>query len=280
MRNLKKIQISHMARISASIVLYNTEKSQIDAVIASCIDSLTEVDLYLVDNSPEKDLCYLMNDNRVKYLKSQANHGFGAGHNLAINEFRLLEKYDYHIVINPDIEFDKKVIRNIQNYMDYNSNIGILMPKIINIDGTLQYARRLLPTPVDIFMKRFFSDSEYTKDYEIRDFEPKTPVEIVGLCGCFMFIRTSSMKEVGLFDEQYFMYFEDFDLSRRIAMKYKTIYFPNSKVIHGSNNEHRRNMKLFFYSVRAALKYFNKWGYFDKYRKKINIKTLQKVKNS
>ena len=269
-----------MTKISASVVLYNTEKTHIDAVITSCVDSLVEVDLYLVDNSPTDKLNYLMNDSRVKYLKSHENHGFGAGHNLAINEFKLLENYDYHIIINPDIEFDNMVVKNIQSYMDCNIDVGILMPKITNVDGTLQYARRLLPSPMDILFKRFFPSSKRAGNYELRKFEPKKPVEIVGLCGCFMFSRTSSIKRIGLFDERYFMYFEDFDLSRRMAKKFKTIYFPGTEVVHGSNNEHRRDKKLFFYAIRAALKYFNKWGYVDKFRNKNNERILQIVMDS
>ena len=62
--------------------------------------------------------------------------------------------------------------------------------------------------------------------------------------------------------------------------KFKTIYFPGTEVVHGSNNEHRRDKKLFFYAIRAALKYFNKWGYVDKFRNKNNERILQIVMDS
>ncbi len=265
-----------MTRISASIVLYNTEKTLIDTVITSCVDSLAEIDLYLVDNSPGDELSYLVNDKRVNYLKSQENHGFGAGHNLAINEFKLLEKYKYHIVINPDIKFDKGVIANIQSYMDNNNDVGVLMPKILNTNGTLQFARRLLPTPFDIFKKKFLPFL-HSKKYEMISHEPSMPVEIIGLCGCFMFLRVDALKSTGLFDERYFMYFEDFDLCRRIAMKFSSIYYPSTSVIHDSNNEHKRSLKLFYYALRATILYFNKWGYFDKERSVINKKVYANI---
>ena len=60
----------------------------------------------------------------------------------------------------------------------------------------------------------------------------------------------------------------------------KAIYYPNSKVFHRANSEHRRNNKLFFYSIQSTLKYFNKWGYFDKSRNALNIKTIQQVKKA
>jgi GT2 family glycosyltransferase len=267
-----------MSKISVSIVLYDTDKRQLDVVIESCVNSSHPVDLYLIDNSPGDRLRYLQNDSRLHYLKSEINGGFGAGHNLAIKHFELLDKYDYHLVLNPDIEFDNSVIAYLQSHMNCNDDIGIIMPKIVNRDGTLQYARRLLPTPLDIFMKRFFPHSKRAMNYEMAAMEPKQAVEVVGLCGCFMFIRTSILKSIGLFDEHYFMYFEDFDLCRRASKAYKVIYYPNSMVIHDSNNEHRRNLKLFLYSIRAALNYFIKWGFFDRDRKAINNRVREQVK--
>jgi GT2 family glycosyltransferase len=269
-----------MAKISVSIVLYNTDKLQLNLVIASCAYSSHPVDIYLIDNSPTDELEYLRDDERVTYLKSKNNHGFGAGHNLAIKHFGLLDKYDYHIVLNPDIEFDGSLIDNLQKYMSSNKEVGTLMPKIVNRDGTLQFARRLLPTPIDIFMKRFFPSSKRARNYEMVSLEPKKPVEVVALCGCFMFLRTLSLKSVGLFDEHYFMYFEDFDLCRRISKEYKVIYYPNCEVTHDSNNEHRRNSKLFFYSIRAAIYYFIKWGFLDHDRNKINIIVMEQFKNA
>jgi len=266
-----------MSNISVSVVLYNTDKLELDAVISSCVNSSLSLDVYLIDNSPNDRLSYLKKDGRVHYLASNNNHGFGAGHNLAINKFGLLDKYDYHIVLNPDIVFDAEVAGVLYGYMDSDCDIGIVMPKIINKDSSLQLARRLLPSPLDIFMKRFFPASKISKEYEIADLEPNKPVEMAGVCGCFMFIRTSALKSIGLFDERYFMYFEDFDLCRRMLVRNKIIYYPMVKVVHGSNNEHRRNFKLFLYSIRAAFMYFIKWGFFDDEMKAINKRVRELV---
>ena len=266
-----------MIKISVSIVLHNTSHDLINNLIDCCSKSISKVDIFLIDNSQTNSLNYLDRDNRVRYLKAQKNGGFGAGHNLAIQNYDILNKYDYHIVINPDIEFGNNVIGDLLDFMKNNRDVGILMPKILNIDGSLQYARRLLPSPFDIFMKRFFPSSIVSSNYEMRTMESKIAVEIPSLCGCFMFLRTSALKSEGLFDENYFMYFEDIDLSRRISKNYSSVYFPNSKVIHFSNNEHRRSVKLFLYSLRSALRYFNKWGYIDSDRVNINSDTVQKI---
>ena len=92
-----------------------------------------------------------------------------------------------------------------------------------------------------------------------------------------MFLRIDALKVVGLFDERYFMYFEDFDLCRRIAIKFSSIYYPNLSVVHYSNNEHRRSLKLLYYAIRATILYFNKWGYIDKERLVLNEKVYDNI---
>lgn len=266
-----------MATIAASIVLYNTDKAELESIISACLNSNVPIDIYLVDNSPNDDLSYLQSDKRISYLKSDYNGGFGYGHNKAITHFKLLEKYDYCLVMNADIEFEFDVAKNIEKYMEENSKVGVLMPRILNPNGKVQFARRLLPGPFDIIRKRLMPQFLHSKRYEMINYEPNDPIDIVALCGCFMFIRVDALKVSGLFDERFFMYFEDFDLCRRIAQNFKSIYFPHATVIHYSNNEHRRSFKLLYYAVRAAILYFNKWGYIDKERLIINKKVYASV---
>ena len=81
----------------------------------------------------------------------------------------------------------------------------------------------------------------------------------------------NAIKEVGVYDENFFMYFEDWDLSRRVHKNFKTIYFPSVFVYHGYDSGANKNIKLLFIFLHSAYHYFNKWGwFFDKKRKKIN----------
>ena len=91
------------------------------------------------------------------------------------------------------------------------------------------------------------------------------------LSGCFMFLRTSTLKQVGGFDEQYFMYSEDIDLTRRIHRISKTIFYPFVTVIHAHRAEHRTSKTLLKISIISTIKYFNKYGwFFDKERRLFN----------
>ena len=104
-------------------------------------------------------------------------------------------------------------------------------------------------------------------------------MEVPYLSGCFMFLRTEALKKAGLFDERFFMYPEDIDLTRRIHMRYKTKYYPKVSIVHAHEKGSYKNISLFYIHLKNMIKYFNKWGwFFDKERKKINARILSQFK--
>lgn len=252
----------------------------VDEVVRSCLESTIKPFVILVDHSNDDRFSYFNDDQRVNYCRTHNNSGFGSGHNIAINQYDVLNSYIYHLVLNPDISFSPKVLSELVSYLEVEEDVGAIMPRISNLDGTLQFARRLLPKPIHILMKRLRPQSALAKKYEIMDMEPETPVEVCGLCGCFILFRCDVLSKAGLFDERFFMYFEDFDLARRVSLLSKVIYYPGVSVVHASNREHRRNLRLLYYLVSSAFKYFNKWGYLDPARNKINSKTIEQIKKS
>jgi GT2 family glycosyltransferase len=161
--------------------------------------------------------------------------------------------------------------------MEDNKDIGLVMPKVLYPDGSLQYLCKKLPTPFDLIARRFlpsFLKPLFQKRldiYEFKDQNYNAIMEVPYLSGCFMFIRTGVFKEIGMFDERIFMYIEDIDLCRRIGQKYKTIYYPEAIVYHEFAKESYKSKKLLKIHIDSTIKYFNKWGwFFDKDRKKIN----------
>ena len=103
-------------------------------------------------------------------------------------------------------------------------------------------------------------------------------MEVPYLSGCFMLLRTEALKNVGMFDERFFMYPEDIDLTRRIHRKYKTIFYPNVSVVHHHARASYQNVRLLAVHVWNLVRYFNKWGwFFDKERKKVNEFVLRKL---
>jgi GT2 family glycosyltransferase len=271
-----------MTKINASIVLYHNKIEQLQKAINSFLNTDLDVKLYLVDNSSNDDLKELENiDSRIEYIFNNANFGYGSAHNIAIRK-SIEDDIPYHIVLNPDIYFQNDVLEKLFNYMEEDKNIGNIIPQVRYPDGEIQHLCKLLPTSIDLILRRFIPSKSWKEKrneiYELRFSEYNKTMNIPSLSGCFMFLRTSVLKEVGLFDENIFMYLEDTDLNRRIHSKYKTIFYPEVEIIHEYAKESYVNKKLLVYHIKSAIYYFNKWGWvFDKERDEINTKCLKKL---
>lgn len=270
-----------MHSLSASIVLYDNKREQLQKVIDNFLSANLDVFLYLVDNSFSDDLKDIADlDERIIYIFNNANIGYGAGHNIAIRKSIELD-VKYHIVLNPDLYFKSEVIDHIYYYMNQHSEIGNLMPKVLYPNGDNQYLAKLLPTPLDWLLRRFLParfTRGITDKFELRYTNYTDKMNAPFLSGCFMFLRVESLKDVGLFDESIFMYMEDIDLNRRIHTKYKTLYYPDVSVYHEYERGSHKNFKLLWISIESSIKYFNKWGwFFDKERKIMNTKLLQET---
>jgi len=262
-------------QISASIVLYRNDTGEVVAAVKSTRSSSLQVACTVVDNSPTPDLREPLTDSGAKYIFAGRNLGFGGGHNLALNA--CLRQSKYHIVVNPDIYFTGKVIETLYNFMEEHPDVGWVMPRIEYPDGTDQGLRKLIPAPLDLIVRRFLGGlgellfrKRWTR-YELGDIDMTVPREVPCLSGCFMFLRTSVLQEVGLFDERYFMYMEDVDLCRRVGRVSKCVYFPYAAVTHGYAKGSYRDANLLKYHVQSAFRYFSKWGwFFDAERKLLN----------
>lgn len=270
-----------MKKIYASIVLFHNKEEDLKKVINSFLNTNLPIKLYLIDNSTNNKLNYLRNiDKRIEYIYNDANLGYGAGHNVAIRK-SILENSSYHVVLNPDISFNTGVMESIVQFMEQNQQVGNLMPKIVYPNGNIQYLCKLLPTPLDLIIRRFIPIKSFkdkmNERYELRKTNYNSILNVPNLSGCFMFLRVNVLKDVGIFDENIFMYLEDVDLNRRIHAKYETIFFPTIEVIHSYAKESYVNKKLLIYHIKSAIYYFNKWGWIiDKFRKKTNNKLKKK----
>ena len=269
-------------KLSASIVLYNTKVNDLKRVIDSYFAYQGEKQLFLVDNSPSdelKNIVAMYPNNEIHYIFNNANMGYGKAHNIAIRK-SIEQGQPYHIILNPDIIIEKGALEKLTDYMEQHPEVGNIMPKIIYPDGELQYLCKLLPSPIDLIFRRFIPVKKWkeaiNKKYELHSFGYDKIMNVPNLSGCFMFLRTEVLKQVGLFDENIFMYLEDIDLNRRIYSKYQTIYYPEATVIHEHQKESYKSKKLLKAHIKSAIYYFNKYGwFFDKERTYINKKTLR-----
>lgn len=264
--------------INASIVLYKHPYQEIEKLVNELLKSDQINEIFLMDNSPKPDADF--DKLPSGYILTGKNLGYGAAHNVAIRK-TIEHNVPYHLVINPDIRLESAVLNELVQFMESHSEVGQLMPKVLYPDGKLQYLCKLLPKPFDLFIRRFLPEGWIRKSnerFELKKSGYNKIMEVPYLSGCFMFLRTSALKEVGLFDERFFMYPEDIDLTRRMYKACKTVFYPHVSIIHNHTQGSYRNAKLLFIHLWNLAKYFNKWGwFFDSERKKINNETLSKL---
>lgn len=268
-----------MLDISCSIVLYNNPVAEIRRAIESVLNSSLKTKIILVDNSEDDSRRFEFISPQVEYIYTGKNLGYGRAHNLALEKIK--EKTKYHLILNPDVEFDPMVLNRLFRFMEKRKDVGLVMPKVLYKNGETQYLCKMLPSPADLILRRFIPASikrffrKTMAKYELKHKDYNSIMDIPNLSGCFMFIREEVFHYIGMFDERYFLYLEDTDLCRRINEYYRTIYFPGVSILHGYSKASYKSFRLMRHHLSSSIKYFNKWGWLlDKKRKEINFAVL------
>lgn len=265
--------------LNVSIVLYHPDWQQVTSLTQTLLLSQHVHRIYWIDNSPALATSLPLESKRVEYQHNNGrNVGYGAAHNIAIRE-SIYDDVLYHLVINPDVLLSVEALESMLTFISQHPEIGCLMPKVTYPDGTLQYLCKLLPTPVDVFTRRLLPKRWFSKRnarYEMHSSGYDHIMNVPYLSGCFMLFRTKALQEVRLFDERFFMYPEDIDITRRIHRNYLTVYFPHATIIHNHEKASYKSLKMFGIHAINMCRYFNKWGWFcDKERDHFNQIAVQ-----
>lgn len=265
--------------LTGSIVAYHNDRKILGDAIKSFLNTRVDLKLFIVDNSANDSIRDMCGDPRCEYIYNGANLGFGKAHNIALR--KAMVESEYHLVLNPDVNFKEGTIEQLLEVMKLDEQIGMIIPKVLDFESNIQYVCKRLPSPIDLIVRRLrlgFLNAMLTRRlnrYEMRDMDYSKSFEAPSLSGCFMLFRTSVLAEVGLFDERYFMYMEDIDLSRRIHSKFKTLYYPAAYIHHGHARESYGLNKLLLIHATSAIRYFNKWGWMFDHERNRMAKTLR-----
>lgn len=262
-------------KIIASLVLYKHRFEDIRKTLSSLIneDSLNKV--VIVDNGNHCDWLKKFSHAKVEKIYLDKNCGFGAGHNSVFESHS--EIADYFLICNPDIYFEKGELDKLYKFSKASS-IDLSIPKILYPDGTLQHSCKLLPTPLQLFMRRFFLgfNKKSNSYYELHDADYSKTFFAPSISGCCMFLSRKAIDHTKGFDQRFFLYLEDIDLSRRVCQADMSVaYCPHSIVFHEAQRRSYSNYKFLYFHLISTIKYFNKWGwFFDKCRTILNQKCL------
>ena len=278
--------------LNISIVLYHPKwEQEVMPLVGELLRVKCLRKIYLLDNSEkdwlrehvdmEKSPASLpltntipsVSSGKIRYMAMPENLGYGRAHNIALRESAYY-KTDFHLVMNSDIRVKAEDIDAMCERMEAYPLVGQLMPKVVNPDGSQQYLAKRLPSPLDVFGRRFLPAWMMTrrnKCYELRDMDLSHPINAPYLSGCFMLLRTKAAVEAGLFDERYFMYPEDIDLTRAIHRNYLTLYYPEWTIVHNHARGSYKDKHLLRIHIQNMCRYFNKWGWiWDRERRMFN----------
>lgn len=186
----------------------------------------------------------------------------------------LAEGADYHLVLNTDVAFGPEVLPKLIEFMDSNPDVGMAQPSIVNAAGELEPSARLLPTPFDLILRRFLPRGWFKQRrerYLLKHIDHSQLFNAPYLEGSFMLMRREALQSTGGFDERFFMYPEDIDLTRRMHRDWRTVYCPVAQITHLHKRASYSSLRMLRVHCFNMVKYFNKWGWLiDRERDEFN----------
>lgn len=255
-------------KLSVCIVAYNNYAELKEAIISleeHTSPALQKI-IYIVDNgvavSNQAEINnfkeYISKFNDVEYIDAGENSGFGRGQNKVLNAL----DSEYHAIVNPDILFCEDAFSKIVGWMNANPDIGMTIPYIVDENGEMQEVYRRELTVFDMFNRMYLKSlfKKRAKKHTMNDMDYSKPFQVPFGQGSFLVIRTNLFKELGGFDENFFMYVEDADLCKRVNQVSALMYYPGAKVIHKWKKGSHKNKILHKYHVDSMKYYFKKWG--------------------
>jgi len=266
---------------SACIVTYRSDGALLARAVASlaaAVESaraeglLVSASLFIVDNGDGQDLeslngamaAWPQHTGAITLVTGHGNLGYGRANNLVLERLRS----DLHLVLNPDVELASDALAAAMRSLDAHPEVGLLAPAVRGDDGAPQYLCKRYPSVWVLFLRGFAPGAlrrrfarplaRYEMREEIGD-RFVTGVPLVS--GAFMLARTALLKQVGGFDPGFFMYFEDYDLSVRLARVAEVAYEPTARIVHHGGEAARKGWRHVAWFTRSAWRFFSRHGW-------------------
>ena len=196
--------------------------------------------------------------------RGHGNVGYGSGNNLVLSELNT----DFHLIMNPDVELEAEAITEVLAAFTAHPEVGLVAPDVFDGNGNRQYLCKRYPSLWVLFLRGFapaFARQLFRRsieNYEMRDAISDRFVAGVPLAsGCFMAVRTQLFRKLGGFDPGYFMYFEDYDLSLRLARLGELAYVPAARILHRGGDASAKGVRHVLWFVRSAGRFFSRHGW-------------------
>ncbi|MFH1192574.1 MAG: glycosyltransferase family 2 protein [bacterium] len=258
-----------------SIIILNYKYKDLARV---CLKNLKAADLNLryeiivVDNASDDGIGGMLSKDftDVKFIRLKKNRGYSAGNNAGIR----YSKGKYVLILNPDITVLEGAIENMYNFMSARLDVGMAAPQLLNPNGTIQRScMRFHDFFIPIYRRlSFLQKFSYVKNkldkFEIADWDHDSSREVDWFLGACLMIRKDVFNKIGLFDERFFLFFEDTDFCRRVKNAgWKVYYLADAKVIHLDERLSNKAEGLKALKNRTTWTHIASWGkYFWKWK--------------
>jgi GT2 family glycosyltransferase len=262
-----------MTKLSACIVVYNHAAEALEAAASVLLHTRKyPLTLLLVDNaSPdgagetlrravENKTLPVGQGQEVHLICSKTNVGFGSGHNLILKKLAS----DYHFILNPDILLTEDTLSGMADWMDAHPAAVMARPALVFPDGQPQQLPLQKCSACALVyrqMPRLKVLKRFNDRYVMAKADLTVPTEIEFCTGSFSMIRTSVFQKIGGFDEKYFMYVEDADLTQKARKEGKAMLLPQFTAIHAWHRQPHTDASHFRLQLKSMLRYFSKWGF-------------------
>jgi N-acetylglucosaminyl-diphospho-decaprenol L-rhamnosyltransferase len=229
-------------------------------------------DVCVVDNASTDDSAAMVQSEfpLVQLIANEENVGYPAGNNQGLKRLGVdlaaeETKPRYCLLLNPDTEVPDDAFAQFVDYLDTHQDIGVIGPKLVLPDGSLDLAcRRSFPTPeVSSYrmlgLSRLFPRSRRFGRYNMTYLDENEVADVDSVVGAFMMVRTRAVADVGLMDERFWMYGEDLDWAKRIKDDgWRVVYYPLVEVLHVKRASSRQNKRAQYEFYRAMLIFYHK----------------------
>jgi len=237
--------------------------------IGSFVIGHLTIEIIVVDNASTDGSVEMVRQEfpGVKLIASETNLGYTGGNNLGIKS----SQGRYVLLLNPDTEVVGDALSKMVAYMDAHPTVGALGPQLLNSDGSIQSSRRRFPTLSTAFVEstviqQWWPDNRILRRYYVHDQPDDAISEVDWVTGACILLRREAVEQVGLLDDEFFMYSEELDWCRRAHdAGWKVIYLPTAQVIHheGKSSEQVmlfRHIRFQCSKIRYFRKHHGRWA--------------------
>jgi N-acetylglucosaminyl-diphospho-decaprenol L-rhamnosyltransferase len=251
--------------LSIVIVSYNTRE-----MLRACLNSLTDgtrgldVETFVVDNASPDGSAEMVRAEfaGVRLFANADNAGFTRANNQALR----LSTGRHVVILNPDTEAEPGSLTVLVRYLDSHPEVGAVGPKLLNSDGSLQHNGRRFPTPWRDFLaitglwKLRARAFERGMEFGREDFDREAEIDFV--MGACLMVRREVMEQVGMLDEDFYMFYEEVEWCWRIRRAgWKVMYVPQSRIVHHHMGSVRQRVwAMSNRLLKSAVTYYGKTG--------------------